>query len=63
MLAFLFSAFAADSPDTREITDPKTITSTAAEAANPVPIDDLFFTRSIGGGAWSPDGKQITLYV
>ncbi len=59
VLAFLLPAFAADSPDTREITDPKTITSAAAQGVTPVPIDDLFFTRSVGGGAWSPDGKQI----
>jgi len=59
ILALSLCAFAADSPDTREITDPKTIVSSAAERANPIPIDDLFFTRSIGGGAWSPDGKEI----
>jgi dipeptidyl aminopeptidase/acylaminoacyl peptidase len=55
----VLSAFASDSPDTRELTDPKTITSTAAEGAFPIPVDDLFFTRSISGGAWSPDGKKI----
>jgi TolB protein len=22
-------------------------------------VDDLFYTRSTGAGAWSPDGKQI----
>ncbi len=54
-----FSAFAADSPDSREITDPKSITSAVVEGAAPVPIDDLFFTRYTGGGAWSPDGKQV----
>ncbi len=59
LLAALLNAFAVDSPETREITDPKTITSPAIQSATPVPIDDLFFTRSIGGGAWSPDGKQI----
>jgi len=59
VLAFLLNAFAADSPDTREITDPKTITSGAAEGAAPVPIDDLFFTRSVSSASWSPDGKQI----
>ena len=59
LLAFFITAFASDSPDTRELTDPKSITSTTAEGASPIPVDDLFFTRSIGGGAWSPDGKQI----
>ncbi len=56
---FLLTSFATDSPDTREITDPKGITSGNADGAFPIPIDDLFYTRSTGGGAWSPDGKQI----
>jgi dipeptidyl aminopeptidase/acylaminoacyl peptidase len=59
LLAFLAAAFAADSPETREITDPKTIASSGAEGAAPIPVDDLFFTRSVGGASWSPDGKQI----
>src|SRR5580658_3212795 len=56
---FMLSFFATDSPDTREITDPKAITSGKADGAFPIPIDDLFYTRTTGGGAWSPDGKQI----
>src|SRR5439155_984601 len=28
-------------------------------AAHPVPIDDLYYTRNVAGGAWSPDGKQV----
>ena len=51
--------FASDSPDTREITDPKTIASLPALGAAPIPVDDLFYTRSIGGGSWSPDGKEV----
>ncbi|MGD0545725.1 MAG: S9 family peptidase [Candidatus Acidiferrales bacterium] len=60
-LIFIFSLtlFASDSPDTREITDPKSLNSLAEPSAAPVPIDDLFYTRSINGGAWSPDGKEI----
>jgi dipeptidyl aminopeptidase/acylaminoacyl peptidase len=27
--------------------------------ARPAPIDDLFYTRSVFGAAWSPDGEQI----
>jgi dipeptidyl aminopeptidase/acylaminoacyl peptidase len=50
---------AADSPDAREITNPKSIVSETAKDAVPIPIDDLFYTRSVSGGAWSPDGKQI----
>jgi dipeptidyl aminopeptidase/acylaminoacyl peptidase len=56
--AALFS-LAISSPGTREITDPKTIASTEMPGAAPVPIADLFYTRSTGGGAWSPDGKEI----
>jgi len=60
-LIFVFSlaVFASDSPDTREITNPKSISSLAEPGAAPVPIDDLFYTRSVTGGAWSPDGKEI----
>jgi dipeptidyl aminopeptidase/acylaminoacyl peptidase len=53
------AALAADSPDVREITDPKSLVSQSVKDALPVPIDDLFYTRSVQGGAWSPDGKQI----
>lgn len=28
-------------------------------SAKPAPIDDLFYTRSVFGAAWSPDGQQI----
>jgi dipeptidyl aminopeptidase/acylaminoacyl peptidase len=50
---------ASDSPDTREITDPKSVVSTPAMGSVPIPVDDLFYTRSVDGGAWSPDGKQV----
>ncbi|HEY4051593.1 MAG TPA: prolyl oligopeptidase family serine peptidase [Acidobacteriaceae bacterium] len=59
VLMLALSALASDSPHTREITDPKSITSTPEEATSPIPVDDLFFTRTMGGGAWSPDGTQI----
>jgi dipeptidyl aminopeptidase/acylaminoacyl peptidase len=49
----------ATSPDTREITDPKKIASAEMNGAGAVPIDDLFYTRSTAGGAWSPDGKEV----
>lgn len=51
--------FAAVSAPERPLTDPKSVTSEAKPGAGPVPIDDLFFTRSTGGGAWSPDGKEV----
>src|SRR5271170_6609318 len=60
LLLFSITVLAAsDSPDTREITDPKSVASTPAMRAIPIPVDDLFYTRSVGGGAWSPDGKQV----
>jgi hypothetical protein len=53
------AALAADSPDEREITDPKSLVSQSVKDAAPIPIDDLFYTRLVRGGAWSPDGKEI----
>jgi dipeptidyl aminopeptidase/acylaminoacyl peptidase len=62
-LPFIFvcavAVFASDSPDTREITDPKTTASLPAMGAAPIPVDDLFYTRSVGGAAWSPDGQEV----
>jgi dipeptidyl aminopeptidase/acylaminoacyl peptidase len=61
LLAFatVVVSLAATSPDTREVTDAKKITSVEVTGAGAVPIDDLFYTRATGGGAWSPDGKEI----
>src|SRR5580700_7997516 len=53
------AAFASDSPDTREITDPKSITSQTEMGAAPVPIDDLFYTRGVTNPSWSPNGQEI----
>ena len=53
------SAVASSGPDDRAITDPKSVVSAANRAARPAPIDDLYFTRSVFGASWSPDGKQI----
>ena len=47
------------SPDDRAITDPKSISSITNPAARPVPIDDLYYTRSVFDPAWSPSGKEI----
>jgi|SRR5579859_3990981 len=54
---FVFSQ--SSGPDERQITDPQSITSPSNPNARPVPIDDLYYTRSLGGASWSPDGKQI----
>ena len=55
------TAAQASGPDGRQITDPRTLTSESSPAARPIPIDDLYFTRSLGGASWSPDGKEILL--
>jgi dipeptidyl aminopeptidase/acylaminoacyl peptidase len=49
----------ATGPDNRPITDPKAVTSTPNAAARPAPVDDLYYTRSVFGAAWSPDGQQV----
>ena len=46
-------------PDDRPLTDPKSVVSASDSAARPVPVDDLYYTRSVFGAAWSPDGQQI----
>jgi dipeptidyl aminopeptidase/acylaminoacyl peptidase len=46
-------------PDDRAITDPKSVVSAANSAARPAPVDDLYYTRSVFGAAWSPDGQQV----
>jgi len=60
LLLLCASSFARSSgPDTRQITDPHTVTSISNASARPIPIDDLYFTRSVSGVSWSPDGKEI----
>ena len=54
-LLFLF----ARSPQERTVTDPQTVVSQKNDAAKPIPIEDLYFTRSVSGASWSPDGKEI----
>lgn len=51
--------FAASGPDSRTVTDPKSLSSSPNSGAKPVPIDDLFVTRSVNGGAWSPNAQEI----
>jgi len=50
---------ASTGPDDRPLTDPKSVVSASNPAARPAPIDDLYYTRSVFGAAWSPDGQQI----
>jgi Tol biopolymer transport system component len=46
-------------PEARRVTDPQSITSAWKIQARPIPIDDLYFTRSVSSASWSPDGKEI----
>jgi dipeptidyl aminopeptidase/acylaminoacyl peptidase len=46
-------------PDDRPLTDPKSVVSASNSAARPAPVDDLYYTRSVFGAAWSPDGQQV----
>jgi dipeptidyl aminopeptidase/acylaminoacyl peptidase len=46
-------------PDDRRITDPQSVSSGSHPQARPIPIDDLYFTRSVFNASWSPDGKEI----
>ena len=52
-------ALASDSPEDRQITDPKSVISASNSQAGPVPIAQLYYTRSTFGPAWSPDGRDI----
>lgn len=59
-VAFLCATLAGSTgPDDRAITDPKSVASATDPAARPVPVDDLYYTRSVFGAAWSPDGQQV----
>ncbi len=50
---------ASTGPDDRPLTDPKSVVSSSNSSARPAPIDDLYYTKSVFGAAWSPDGQQI----
>lgn len=54
-----FAMGQAQGPAQRQLTDPKAITSLANDKAGPLPIEDLYFTRSVNSASWSPDGQQI----
>jgi dipeptidyl aminopeptidase/acylaminoacyl peptidase len=50
---------ASSGPDEREVTDPRSVESTTRIGAHAIPIDDLYFTRSVSNAAWSSDGREI----
>ena len=49
----------ASGPAARQLTDPHSVTSENNPNARPVPVDDLYFTRTLYGASWSPDGKEV----
>jgi dipeptidyl aminopeptidase/acylaminoacyl peptidase len=59
LLTLATALFAADSPNDRRPTDPKSIASPSNSSAHPVAIEDLFYSRRVASPAWSPDGKDI----
>jgi dipeptidyl aminopeptidase/acylaminoacyl peptidase len=52
-------AFAISGPADRTATDAKSVTAPQNPNARPIPVDDLFYSRSVSSPAWSPDGKQV----
>ena len=60
LCSFVLSVYSFGSgPSDRAVTDPQSINSASNPAARPVPIDDLYYTRSLAGASWSPQGKDI----
>src|ERR1041385_8490859 len=41
------------------ITDPQQITSKSKLDVQPLSIEKLYLTHSVGDSTWSPDGKQV----
>jgi dipeptidyl aminopeptidase/acylaminoacyl peptidase len=52
-------AFSVSGPADRTATDPKAVTAPQNPNARPIPVEDLFYSRSVSDPAWSPDGKQV----
>ena len=61
LLLLSLAAFAQTSsgPDDRQPTDPKSVVSGTNANARPIPVEDLFFTRSVSNPSWSPNGREI----
>src|SRR5215469_7362586 len=59
LISWCAIACASDSPEDRQITDPASVASTTNRQSGPVPIPQLYYTRSTFGAAWSPDGREI----
>lgn len=51
--------FAITGPNERVPSHPKSLAAPTNPAALPIPVADLFYTRSVGSPAWSPDSSQV----
>src|ERR1700680_4536549 len=40
-------------------TGAKAIVAASNSNVRPIPIDDLYFTRSVSNASWSPNGKEV----
>jgi dipeptidyl aminopeptidase/acylaminoacyl peptidase len=58
-LALVGPGAAAAAAGVPAVADPSAITSPARPGVQSFSIEQLYNTRSIGGAAWSPDGKQV----
>src|SRR5438067_5970447 len=61
ILLLTASVFTQSGPKDRQPTDPKSMSAPSYINAKAVSVEDLYYTRTIGGAAWSPDGKEIAL--
>jgi dipeptidyl aminopeptidase/acylaminoacyl peptidase len=59
LLVFPAALVLGSSPDDRQPTDPKSITSRSNPSVKPVAIEDLYAIPDVDRGSWSPDGKRI----
>jgi dipeptidyl aminopeptidase/acylaminoacyl peptidase len=59
LIALCSMLFSSSSPEERQLTDPRSVSSESSPDARPVPIEDLYYTRSVFDAAWSPDGNEI----
>jgi len=59
LIAASLPLLAQNSPDDRQITDPQSVVSQTNPGAGPVPIPQLYYTRTTFGPSWSPDGREV----
>jgi dipeptidyl aminopeptidase/acylaminoacyl peptidase len=50
---------AATLPNERQVTGPESIVSASNAGADAASIEDLYYTRSVSGASWSPNGREI----